>query len=210
MAKEKLFKGEYLDEKRFAQLCSQFDEVADKVMGGILALQSEGIPTDKKMIETITKTPESFRDYIRGLAQEKIGNGFIPIDERSRIISDFNGILNRINGKVQVMRESLPKVAIKQSGGIIAVDLDEAKKNAEKECTVYVDSEAMEAYYNQVLLLKKAVEAFRAYEKENNLPSFEAGLWYGNFSKMTIQSFCDKKNADAELFQTLTAQLFKK
>lgn len=203
------FTDNYFDERKFAQLCSEFDKAAEDIATAVQALREEGLPTEKKFIETITRSDVSLRDYIRALAKEKTEASFMPIDERSRIIGDYNAVLSRIDNKAQRMRSALSKVAIKADGDSISVDLDTAQERARKACTTPVDATAMQEYYDEILKLKKSLEAFRRYEQDHGLPSFEAGLWKDH-GKYTMQTFIDKYGCDPGLFQELTLEKFKK
>lgn len=210
------FKSTIFDERKYNQVKASMTEDADKMPAGIAALSAEGLPTDREFIEKITKTPLAFRDYIRSLADEKVGTGFTPADEKARIYTIYNTLLNRINGDIQRMGKAISRgnLPLKDDGDTITVDWEKIDQIAREQATYTINSEGMQSYYDEVVKLKKNIDHFRKFEEKNNLPDFLGkGALYGNAAGsgfkngMKFDKFFEQ-GGTPELFQEIMQDYF--
>lgn len=168
-----------VDEAQFQKLKNEAMEASRHVLSGIEALKSEGIPTDEKTIKMLTASPEALENFIRDSANNQIGKGFVPPEEKSRIYKVYSELLARINSKVQTMRKSLTFVPILFDGDNVEIDYKSLEKIALEKATQLVDVEGIAEYYSKVQAVEKAMNELRAYEIEKGLPDFQnRGLSY--------------------------------
>jgi hypothetical protein len=202
-----------IDEAQFQKLKNEAMEAARHVLSGIEALKNEGIPTDEKTIKMLTASPEALENFIRDSANSRIGKGFVPPEEKSRIYQVYSELLARINSKVQAMRKSLPTVPILFDGENIEVDYKELEKKALEKATQLVDIEGITEYYSKVQAVEKAINDLRAYEIEKGLPDFRAsGLTYTEkqfFSTMKLLDFL-RRDPSFDNFKKIAKRSFLK
>ena len=168
-----------VDEAQFLKLKNEAMEASRHVLSGIEALKAEGIATDEKTIKMLTASPEALENFIRDSANSRIGKGFVPPEEKSRIYKVYSELLARINSKVQAMRKSLAFVPIIFDGDNVEIDYKALEKIALEKATQLVDVEGIAEYYSKVQAVEKAMNELRGYEIEKGLPDFQnSGLSY--------------------------------
>lgn len=168
-----------VDEAQFLKLKKEAMEASRHVLNGIEALKNEGIPTDEKTIKMLTASPEALENFIRDSANSRIGKGFVPPEEKSRIYQVYSELLARINSKVQTMRESLPTVPVVFNRENIEIDYKALEKITLEKATQLVDVEGIAEYYSKVQAIEKAMNELREYEIKKGLPDFQnSGLSY--------------------------------
>ena len=203
-----------VDEYQFQKLKNEAMEASMHVLSGIEALKSEGIPTDEKTIKMLTATPEALENFIRDSANSRIGKGFVPPEEKSRIYQVYSELLGRINSKVQTLRECLATVPVLFNGENVEIDIKSLEKNALEKATQLVDMEGIAEYYSKVQAVEKAINDLRAYEIEKGLPDFRAsGFHYtselGMYQTCTLQNFFNNKPT-FEHFRKVSMKYFLK
>jgi hypothetical protein len=187
-----------VDEAQFLKLKKEAMEASRHVLSGIEALKAEGIPTDEKTIKMLTASPEALENFIRDSANNQIGKGFVPPEEKSRIYKVYSELLARIKDKFHLMRASLNFVPILFDGDNVEIDTKTLEKNALDKATYQVDMEGVKEYYSKVQAVEKAMNDLRAYEIEKGLPDFRAsGFHYtsemGMYQTCTLQNFFNSK-----------------
>src|SRR5690554_1008701 len=187
-----------VDDAQFLKLKNEAMEASRHVLSGIEALKNEGIPTDEKTVKMLTATPEALENFIRDSANNQIGKGFVPPEEKSRIYQVYSELLARINSKVQAMRKSLTFVPIIFNGEEVEINYKELEKIALDKATYQVDMEGLKEYYSKVQAVEKAMNELREYEIQEGLPDFRAsGFHYiselGMYQTCTLQNFFNSK-----------------
>lgn len=203
-----------VDDAQFLKLKNEAMEAARHVLSGIEALKAEGIPTDEKTIKMLTATPEALENFIRDSANNQIGKGFVPPEEKSRIYQVYSELLARINSKVQTMRECLPTVPVVFNGEDVEIDTKTLEKIALEKATYQVDMEGIAEYYSKVQAVEKAMNELREYEIQKGLPDFRtSGFHYtselGMYQTCTLQNFFSSKPT-FEHFRKVSMKYFLK
>ena len=168
-----------VDEAQFQKLKKEAMEASRHVLNGIEALKNEGIATDEKTIKMLTASPEALKNFIRDSANSRIGAGFVPPEEKSRIYQVYSELLARIKDKFHLMRGALQIVPIIFDGDNVEIDFKSLEKNALEKATQLVDIEGIAEYYSKVQAIEKAMSDLREYETQKGLPDFlNSGLSY--------------------------------
>lgn len=202
-----------VDEYQFLKLKSEAMEASRHVLSGIEALKSEGIPTDEKTIKMLTASPEALENFIRDSANNQIGKGFVPPEEKSRIYQVYSELLARINSKIQAMRKSLAFVPIIFDGENIEIDYKSLEKIALDKATYQVDMEGLKEYYSKVQAVEKAMNELREYEIEKGLPDFlNRGLSYSEDQFFYTSKLLDflRNDSSFENFKKIAKRSFVK
>lgn len=202
-----------IDEAQFQKLKNEAMEAARHVLSGIEALKSEGIPTDEKTIKMLTATPEALENFIRDSANNQIGKGFVPPEEKSRIYKVYSELLARIKDKFHLMRASLNFVPILFDGDNVEIDYKELEKIALEKATQLVDMEGIAEYYSKVQAVEKAMNELREYEIEKGLPDFlNRGLSYSENQFFYTSKLLDFLRYDSsfEKFKKIAKRSFLK
>jgi hypothetical protein len=202
-----------VDEAQFQKLKNEAMEASRHVLSGIEALKSEGIPTDEKTIKMLTATPEALENFIRDSANNQIGKGFVPPEEKSRIYKVYSELLGRINSKVQAMRKSLAFVPIIFNGDNVEIDYKSLEKIALEKATQLVDMEGIAEYYSKVQAVEKAMNELREYEIQKGLPDFlNRGLSYSENQFFYTSKLLDflRNDSSFEKFKKIAKRSFLK
>lgn len=202
-----------VDDAQFQKLKKEAMEAARHVLSGIEALKSEGIPTDEKTIKMLTASPEALENFIRDSANNQIGKGFVPPEEKSRIYKVYSELLARINSKVQTMRECLPTVPVVFNGEEVEIDYKSLEKIALDKATYQVDMEGLKEYYSKVQAVEKAMNELREYEIEKGLPDFlNRGLSYSEDQFFYTSKLLDflRNDSSFEKFKKIAKRSFLK
>ncbi|MDD4439445.1 MAG: hypothetical protein PHS04_15630 [Tissierellia bacterium] len=163
----------YFNEKEYNDLRAEAQESVNRVMDGIEALKEEGIPTDKETLKKLTSSPDALKNFLRDSANAQIGKGYVAPAEKSRIYEVYSHLLARIEKRFELMRLSLPVVPIVFEKDSITVDWEQLDKRSRETATYQLDSAGLDAWWEKVENIKKALEELRTFETENNLPDFE-------------------------------------
>ena len=202
-----------VDEYQFLKLKSEAMEAARHVLSGIEALKSEGIPTDEKTIKMLTATPEALENFIRDSANSRIGKGFVPPEEKSRIYQVYSELLARIKDKFHLMRKSLNFVPILFDGDNVEIDYKELEKIALEKATQLVDIDGITEYYSKVQAVEKAMNELREYEIQKGLPDFlNRGLSYSENQFFYTSKLLDflRHDSSFENFKKIAKRSFVK
>jgi hypothetical protein len=202
-----------VDEYQFLKLKKEAMEASMHVLNGIEALKSEGIPTDEKTIKMLTASPEALENFIRDSANNQIGKGFVPPEEKSRIYKIYSELLARIKDKFHLMRASLNFVPILFDGDNVEIDTKTLEKNALEKATYQVDMEGLKEYYSKVQAVEKAMNELRAYEIEKGLPDFQnRGLSYSEDQFFYTTKLLDflRNDSSFEKFKKIAKRSFLK
>lgn len=200
-----------VDEYQFLKLKSEAMEAARHVLSGIEALKAEGIATYEKTIKMLTASPEALENFIRDSANSRIGKGFVPPEEKSRIYQVYSELLARINSKIQAMRKSLAFVPIIFDGDNVEIDYKELEKKALEKATYQVDMEGLKEYYSKVQAVEKAMNELREYEIEKGLPDFlNRGLSYSENQFFYTSKLLDflRNDSSFEKFKKIAKRSF--
>lgn len=204
----------FVNDNQFQQLKKEAAEQATKVLEGIEALRAEGISTDEKTLKMLTATPDALENYLRDCAQNQIGTGFVPPEEKSRIYEVYSKLLARIKDKFHLMRECLSTTPILFEGEKISIDWKKLEQIAKYSSTYEVDNEGLKNYWEKVEAIQTAIDELRVYEVTNGLPNFrESGITFtsdlGMFQNPKLFSFL-MQNGNKETFFEIAMQTFTK
>ena len=189
--------------------------MADRLPNLLSALSDEGLPTDLKFLKDITKTDTAFYDFLKAEKEKHLrGSAFIPKDEIQRTERVYNDLYLQLTDEVGELRRmfyaGLPIVEV---GGAVTVDAVEVEKLAKERATTFVDADKIQAYWNEVQKVLKAMSDLQDFETKNGLPSFVNDELHfvqdGRAQRYTLNSFI-KAGASAELFQLIASTYFKK
>lgn len=208
---EKVFKKDGFDSQEYNKLLSEFTDKANYVAYAIKAVEIEGITLTKDVLERVTATERSYGEYIQELSKKRIGTEKFLTVEVTNIIQIYQDVYNRTIKHVKTIREYKSDIPLKYEKGSAKVDFMAVEKTAKQRASYEIDAEAMQAYYNEVIKLKTAIEAFQAYEKANNLPDFlNKGFSFkdGVFYHTTKFADFTKKGASPEEFEKITRSQF--
>jgi hypothetical protein len=202
-----------VDEAQFQKLKKEAMEASMHVLNGIEALKSEGIPTDEKTVKMLTATPEALENFIRDSANNQIGKGFVPPEEKSRIYKVYSELLARIKDKFHLMRASLNFVPILFDGDNVEIDYKELEKIALEKATQLVDIDGITEYYSKVQAVEKAMNELREYEIQKGLPDFlNRGLSYSENQFFYTSKLLDflRHDSSFENFKKIAKRSFVK
>jgi hypothetical protein len=202
-----------VDEAQFQKLKNEAMEASMHVLNGIEALKNEGIPTDEKTIKMLTATPEALENFIRDSANSRIGTGFVPPEEKSRIYKVYSELLARIKDKFHLMRKSLAFVPIIFNGENVEIDYKSLEKIAVEKATQLVDVEGIAEYYSKVQAVEKAMNELREYEIQKDLPDFlNRGLSYSENQFFYTSKLLDflRNDSSFEKFKKIAKRSFLK
>lgn len=187
------FDETYFNESEYLIRKDELEALADKVTVCISALRAEGLPINPEFISEITTDDLSFRNYVRNLADKKIGKEFLPLDEKSRIYDSYNQLLNRNNDYVQSMRKAIEtgRLQLVFEKNSVKVNYDSIEAEARAAATHTVDAESMKNYFDEVGRAVSAINGLREYESKHGLPDFvNGGLFYT--TPATVKGFKDR------------------
>jgi hypothetical protein len=202
-----------VDDAQFLKLKNEAMEASRHVLSGIEALKSEGIPTDEKTIKMLTASPEALENFIRDSANNQIGKGFVPPEEKSRIYQVYSELLARIKDKFHLMRASLNFVPIIFEGENVEIDYKSLEKIALEKATQLVDMEGIAEYYSKVQAVEKAMNELREYEIQKGLPDFlNRGLSYSENQFFYTSKLLDflRNDSSFENFKKIAKRSFVK
>ncbi len=208
---KEIFKRDGFDSQEYNRLLTELTDKANFVAEAIKAVESEGITLTKDVLERITETERSYGEYIQELSKERIGKEKFLTVEVTNIIQIYQDVYNRTIQHVKTIREYRSDIPLKYEKGSAKVDFMAIEKTARQRTSYQIDAEAMQAYYNEVMKLNRALEVFQTYEKENNLPDFiNSGYMYPDgvfYYTSRFKDFC-QSGASPEDFEKITRNQF--
>lgn len=213
--KETDFKEEIFDDALYSRTKQNYLNMADRLPSLLSALSEEGLPTDLKFLKDITKNDTSFYDFLKAEKEKHLrGSAFIPKEEIERTEKVYNDLYLQLTDEVAELRRMFyAGIPIVEVEGAVAVDAVAIEKLAKERATTFVDAEKIQAYWNEVNKVLKAMSDLRDFETKNGLPSFvNDELYYmqnGRAERYTLHSFI-KAGAKPELFQLIASTYFKK
>lgn len=162
------FKKATFDETKYYQRKKELKEWAGKVNELRERLSQEGLPSNEEFIMKITNDEMAFDSFIKEEYRNYLDRlGFVPNDERKRILENFNTLFFDINPFVQAAMTAIDKgIVLNPDGTVNEKKIEEMAREA--GTTVY-DTEAMASFYEVVERAKKAIEDVSSYEEKNGL-----------------------------------------
>lgn len=213
--KQTEFKEIIFDDALYLKTKQNYSDMADRLPDLLSALSDEGLPTGLKFLKDITKTDTAFYDFLQAQKEKHLrGSAFIPKDEIQRTERVYNDLYSQLADDVSELRRmffsGLPIVEV---DGAVTVDAAEVENLAKERATTFVDAEKIQAYWDVVQKVLKAMSDIQDFETKNGLPSFANNeLHYiedGRAQRYTLHSFI-KAGASPELFQKIASTYFKK
>lgn len=137
-----------------------------------LTFEAEGLIYDLATVEKYSDINVLIK-FIETEKNKQLKSGFIPIETKQSIIRSFDAVLERI---VPVMEQyaSYKKaypISLIQSGKMIRFDESELNLWLD-DCTIYTFDDTDRVYYELLLKVGSVIDEVRAFEKENNIPSY--------------------------------------
>lgn len=213
--KQTEFKEIIFDNALYHRAKQNYIDMADRLPGLLSALSEEGLPTTLKFLKEITKTDTAFYDFLKAEKEKHLrGSAFIPKEEIERTERVYNDLYLQLTDEVRELRRmffsGLPIVEV---DGAVTFDADEIEKLARERATTYVNADKIQAYWNEVQKVLKAMSDIQDFEQKNGLPSFVNDELHfvqdGRAERYTLQSFIEA-DASPELFQKIASTYFKK
>lgn len=209
------FKEEIFDNALYHRVKQGYTDMADRLPDLLSALSDEGLPTGLKFLKEITKTDTAFYDFLQAEKEKHLrGSAFIPKEEIERTNRVYNDLYLQLTDYVSELRRmfyaGLPIVEV---GGAVTADAAAIEKLAKERATTFVDADKIQAYWDVVQKVLKAMSEIRDFEQKNGLPSFvENELHFiqnGRAERYTLHSFIEA-GGSPELFQLIASTYFKK
>lgn len=215
MKKEVLFDEEIFDEKVYAETKKKYEDMAEKLPDLLASLAAEGLPTDWGYLQLITDTDNSFRDWINSQYMKRVSSfGFLPVDERNRIIDTYDALFERLKDDVaQLRRMRRERLPLFDADGTVMVDMDKVEQMARKAATTKVNSTKIQAYWDAVNKVVDAMTELREFEDRNGLPDFVneelVFVKQGRPQRYNLSLFL-KEGGGTDLFQQIATPYFLK
>lgn len=215
MKKEVLFSEEIFDEKVYDNTKKKYEELAVQLPDLLASLAAEGLPTDWGFLQLITDADDSFKRWIDEQYMKRVSSfGFLPVDERNRIIDTYDALFERLKDDVaqlrRMRRERLPIVSVDD---LITVDMEKVEQMARKAATTKVNATKVQAYWDAVNKVVDAMAELREFEEKNGLPDFVneelVFVKQGRPQRYNLSLFL-KEGGGEELFQQIAAPYFTK
>lgn len=209
------FQEVMFDQERYGKTKRAFEDLAEKLPEHLRAFSDEDLPCTMEFIRMITETDTAFYEYIMRMLKEQ-APGWMPKEERERISEVYHDLYSRLyddaNGLRRIVLHGLP---LKEVDGTVVPDTDEIERLAKEAATTEVNVEKLAEYYEEILLVRKAIDRLKAYAKKNGLPNFieEAILTHtasGRVNQTTFERFFNGDDTSPEAFEQLAYQYFKK
>lgn len=213
--KEVLFDEEIFDEKVYDNTKKKYEEMAERLPDLLASLAAEGLPTDWGYLQLITDADDSFKRWIDEQYMKRVSSfDFLPMDERDRIIEQYDALFERLKDDVaQLRRMRRERLPLFDADGTIMVDFDKVEEIARKAATTKLNSTKIQAYWEQVNKAIDAMAELRSFEEKNGLPSFVdeelVFLKQGRPQRYNLSLFL-KEGGEAGLFQKIAAPYFSK
>lgn len=213
--KEVLFDEVIFDEKVYSDTKQKYEDMAEKLPDLLASLAAEGLPTDWGYLQLITDTDNSFRDWINSQYMKRVSPfGFLPVDERNRIIDTYDALFERLKDDVaQLRRMRRERLPLFDADGTIVVDFEKIEQMAREAATTKLNAPKIQAYWEQVNKVVDAMAELRSFEEKNGLPDFvNEELVFtkqGRPQRYNLSLFL-KEGGGTDLFQQIAAPYFSK
>lgn len=213
--KEMLFDEEIFDEKVYTDTRKKYEEMAERLPDLLASLAAEGLPATWDYFQMITDTDNSFKDWINSQYMKRVSSyDFLPVDERNRIIDQYDALSDRLKDDVaQLRRMKRERLPLFDADGLITVDMDKVEQIARKAATTKLNATKIQAYWEQVNKVANAMAELRGFEDRNSLPSFVDDelvfMKQGRPQRYNLSLFL-KEGGEADLFQKITTPYFTK
>lgn len=213
--KEMLFDEEIFDEKVYTETKQKYEDMAERLPDLLASLAAEGLPTDWNYFQLITDDDNSFKRWVDEQYMKRVSSyDFLPMDERDRIIEQYDALFDRLKDDVaQLRRMKRERLPLFDASGLITVDMDKVEQMARKAATTKVNATKIQAYWEQVNKVVDAMAELRSFEEKNGLPDFVneelVFVKQGRPQRYNLSLFL-KEGGEADLFQQITAPYFSK
>jgi hypothetical protein len=213
--KEMLFDEVIFDEKVYTDTKQKYEDMAERLPDLLASLAAEGLPTDWSYLQLITDTDNSFRDWINSQYMKRVSSfGFLPVDERNRIIDTYDALFERLKDDVaQLQRMRRERLPLFDADGAIMVDMDKIEQIARKAATTKLNATKIQAYWDAVNKVVDAMTELREFEDRNGLPDFVneelVFVKQGRPQRYNLSLFL-KEGGGTDLFQQIAAPYFTK
>ena len=213
--KEMLFDEVIFDEKVYTDTRQKYEDMAEKLPDLLASLAAEGLPATWNYFQMITDADDSFKRWIDEQYMKRVSSfGFLPVDERNRIIDTYDALFERLKDDVaqlrRMRRERLPIVSVDD---LITVDMEKIEQMAHKAATTRLNSTKIQAYWEQVNKVVDAMAELRSFEEKNGLPDFVneelVFVKQGRPQRYNLSLFL-KEGGGMDLFQQIAAPYFTK
>lgn len=134
-------------------------------------LKAEGLPTTLEFIQKITSTEDALKDFVNEQLQKRLSGGFIPNAEREFVHEAFVGLYERLQKKINDLRNALNgSLVVKSAGDTVEIDEDAMNEKMRKSATIEIDAVRGEEYYKKFMEVVAAWQSLCEYEKKNHFP----------------------------------------
>ena len=211
--KEVLFDEEIFDEKVYTETKKKYEEMAERLPDLLASLAAEGLPTDWNYFQLITDDDNSFKRWIDEQYMKRVSSfDFLPMDERDRIIEQYDALFDRLKDDVaQLRRMKRERLPLFDADGTIMVDMDKVDELAKRKATTKLNATKIQAYWEHVNKVVDAMTDLREFEDRNGLPSFVneelVFVKQGRPQRYNLSLFL-KEGGEAELFQQIATPYF--
>lgn len=137
-----------------------------------LTFETEGLIYDLATIEKYSDI-NVLTKFIETEKSKQLKSGFIPIETKQSIIRSFDAVLERIIPVIEqyISYKKTYPICLIQSGKIICFDESELNLWLD-DYTIYTFDNTDRVYYELLLKVGSVIDEVRAFEKENNIPSY--------------------------------------
>jgi hypothetical protein len=213
--KEVLFDEVIFDEKVYSDTKQKYEDMAERLPDLLASLAAEGLPTDWGYLQLITDADDSFKRWIDEQYMKRVSSfGFLPVDERNRIIDTYDALFERLKDDVaQLRRMRRERLPLFDADGTVMVDMDKVEQMARKAATTKLNATKIQSYWEQVNKVVDAMTELREFEEKNGLPDFVneelVFLKQGRPQRYSLSLFL-KEGGGTDLFQQIAAPYFLK
>lgn len=213
--KEMLFDEVIFDEKVYTDTKQKYEDMAERLPDLLASLAAEGLPATWDYFQMITDADDSFKRWIDEQCMKRVSSfGFLPMDERNRIIDTYDALFERLKDDVaQLRRMRIERLPIVSVDDLITVDMEKVEQMARKAATTKLNATKIQAYWEQVNKVVDAMAELRSFEEKNGLPDFVneelVFVKQGRPQRYNLSLFL-KEGGGTDLFQQIAAPYFTK
>lgn len=213
--KEVLFSEEIFDEKVYTETKKKYEDMAERLPDLLASLAAEGLPATWDYFQQITDDDNSFKRWVDDQYMKRVSSyDFLPMDERDRIIEQYDALFDRLKDDVaQLRRMKRERLPLFDADGTVMVDFEKIEQMARKAATTKINATKIQAYWEQVGKVIDAMAELRGFEEKNGLPDFVneelVFLKQGRPQRYNLNLFL-KEGGEEELFQQIAAPYFSK
>ena len=213
--KEMLFDEVIFDEKVYDNTKKKYEDMAEQLPDLLASLSAEGLPATWDYFQQITDDDNSFKRWVDEQYMKRVSSfDFLPMDERDRIIDQYDALFERLKDDVsQLRRMKRERLPLFDADGLITVDMAKVEQIARKAATTKINAAKMQAYWDAVNKVVDAMADLRGFEEKNGLPDFVneelVFLKQGRPQRYNLSLFL-KEGGEADLFQQIATPYFLK